>query len=86
MIEISKPKDKCSTITKGTRVRSIAGVGSRGKAGAIGTVIEVFLGLPSPYLVKFDENIGGHDGSTLRPGAGTDGHCWWCFQSMLEVL
>lgn len=31
------------------------------------------------YLIQFDKDIGGHDGTFEKP-LGKDGHCWWLYE------
>ena len=51
--------------------------------GKVGTIIPSY-GYSGVYLVEFDENIDGHDGSIS--GSGKPGHCWYCSEHRLELV
>lgn len=67
----------------GDRVKAIEPVGDSEKIGVCGTVIDVDRGI-QPYLVEFDEYIGGHDGEGRFPGKG--GRLWWCYRCNIELI
>ena len=53
------------------------------KPGDKGVVIDVDPADWQPYLVQFDNNMGGHDGFGVRGVRGKDGHCWFLSEDHL---
>lgn len=66
----------------GDYVRAISVVGSRDVENACGFIRDLSDG---QYLIEFDEDIGGHEGS-FRHGNTRPGHGWWVFSHDIEIV
>lgn len=60
----------------------VSGPGPHGNADS-GTILRVSENL---ILVEYDQNCGGHNGSTEYSTGGKQGHCWYESPSSLTLL
>jgi hypothetical protein len=77
-----KKEDSPMRFKVGDRVKAIEEVDCKDEIiNELGTIIFVKETSCNPYLVEFDNEIGGHDGDKR----GKFGHCWWCNEDALTL-